>query len=92
MAQIRHFLGGNFFNQDGRLVNNTPAVSEFRQPTPPAGSDVMTRTGKPLCIIQELEAVDNGTALGQLYLPAVAPIIRIHTTDTHQFDDPRITL
>ncbi|KAJ7202157.1 phosphatidylethanolamine-binding protein [Mycena pura] len=39
MAQIRHFLAGNFINEDGRLVNNTPAVSEFKQPTPPAGSD-----------------------------------------------------
>ncbi|KAJ7643996.1 PEBP-like protein [Roridomyces roridus] len=38
-AQIRHFLGGNFHNQGGLLVNSTPAVSEFRQPTPPAGSD-----------------------------------------------------
>ncbi|KAJ7625383.1 PEBP-like protein [Mycena polygramma] len=38
-AQIRHFLGGNFVNQGGLLVNSTPAVSEFRQPTPPAGSD-----------------------------------------------------
>ncbi|KAJ7486052.1 PEBP-like protein [Mycena galericulata] len=39
MAQIRHFLGGNFFNEGGLLVNSTPALSEFRQPTPPAGSD-----------------------------------------------------
>jgi len=42
-AQIRHFLGGNFFlktPQDPLLLSNTtPAVSEFRQPTPPAGSD-----------------------------------------------------
>ncbi|KAJ6475041.1 PEBP-like protein [Mycena vitilis] len=38
-AQIRHFLGGNFVNQNGLLVNSTPAVSEFRQPTPPAGSE-----------------------------------------------------
>ena len=39
-AQIRHFLGGNFFASDsGDLVNTTAAVSEFRQPTPPAGSD-----------------------------------------------------
>ncbi|KAJ7133003.1 PEBP-like protein [Mycena filopes] len=38
-AQIRHFLGGNFFNHDGLLTNTTPAISEFRQPTPPAGSD-----------------------------------------------------
>ncbi|KAJ7134796.1 phosphatidylethanolamine-binding protein [Mycena epipterygia] len=38
-AQIRHFLGGNFFNHGGLLVNTTPAISEFRQPTPPAGSD-----------------------------------------------------
>ncbi|KAJ7274229.1 PEBP-like protein [Mycena rebaudengoi] len=38
-AQIRHFLGGNFVNRGGRLVNSTAAVSEFRQPTPPAGSD-----------------------------------------------------
>ncbi|KAF7378126.1 hypothetical protein MSAN_00236900 [Mycena sanguinolenta] len=37
-AQVRHFLGGNFFNENGLLVNVTPAVSEFRQPTPPAGS------------------------------------------------------
>lgn len=39
-AQIRHFLGGNFFASDsGELLNSTAAVSEFRQPTPPAGSD-----------------------------------------------------
>ncbi|KAK6977555.1 phosphatidylethanolamine-binding protein [Favolaschia claudopus] len=39
-AQIRHFLGGNFvLNSGGLLVNSTPAISEFRQPTPPAGSD-----------------------------------------------------
>ncbi|KAF7299604.1 hypothetical protein HMN09_00965800 [Mycena chlorophos] len=37
-AQIRHFLGGNFFSNNGLLVNNTPAISEFQQPTPPAGS------------------------------------------------------
>lgn len=39
-AQIRHFLGGNF-RLDGKLVlrNSTPAVTEFHQPTPPAGSD-----------------------------------------------------
>ncbi|KAF9256593.1 PEBP-like protein [Marasmius fiardii PR-910] len=38
-AQIRHFLGGNFLNDRGILLNNTPAISEFLQPTPPAGSD-----------------------------------------------------
>lgn len=39
-AQIRHFLGGNFFVSDsGDLLNTTAAISEFRQPTPPAGSD-----------------------------------------------------
>ncbi|KAJ7154355.1 PEBP-like protein [Mycena crocata] len=38
-AQIRHFLGGDFFNRGGLLVNTTPAISEFLQPTPPAGSD-----------------------------------------------------
>jgi len=39
-AQIRHFLGGNFTpNRLGLLSNSTPAISEFRQPTPPAGSD-----------------------------------------------------
>ena len=47
-AQIRHFLGGNFepeLDRAGvngglvRLTNSTPALSEFRQPTPPAGSD-----------------------------------------------------
>ena len=43
-AQIRHFLGGNFHLQqagsDGvaLLKNSTPAVSNFLQPTPPAGS------------------------------------------------------
>ncbi|KAF8802137.1 PEBP-like protein [Phlegmacium glaucopus] len=39
-AQIRHFLGGNFF-QDFPfcLRNSTPAISDFIQPTPPAGSD-----------------------------------------------------
>lgn len=44
-AQIRHFLGGNFHpvstrrEQVKRLLNSTAAISEFRQPTPPAGSD-----------------------------------------------------
>ncbi|KAI0078222.1 PEBP-like protein [Panus rudis PR-1116 ss-1] len=44
-AQIRHFLGGDFHLVPTRgtntepLVNSTAAVSEFRQPTPPAGSD-----------------------------------------------------
>ena len=44
-AQIRHFLGGNFelgrTEPDGLalLSNSTPALSNFLQPTPPAGSD-----------------------------------------------------
>ncbi|KAF9558729.1 PEBP-like protein [Agrocybe pediades] len=41
-AQIRHFLGGNFVREVRDpllLANNTPAVTEFHQPTPPAGSD-----------------------------------------------------
>ena len=44
-AQIRHFLGGNFKldRPDIRglslLSNSTPALSNFLQPTPPAGSD-----------------------------------------------------
>ena len=41
-AQIRHFLGGNFIRSPSKsflLSNTTPAISEFRQPTPPAGSD-----------------------------------------------------
>ncbi|KAI5121061.1 hypothetical protein M0805_008577 [Coniferiporia weirii] len=44
-AQIRHFLGGNFAlgRPDARglslLSNSTPALSDFLQPTPPAGSD-----------------------------------------------------
>ncbi|KAG6909253.1 hypothetical protein DXG01_001435 [Tephrocybe rancida] len=44
-AQIRHFLAPNFF-ANGRpftpvqsLDNGTAAISEFLQPTPPAGSD-----------------------------------------------------
>ncbi|VDB91787.1 unnamed protein product [Peniophora sp. CBMAI 1063] len=45
-AQIRHFLGSNFTlaspsagSDLAPLVNNTPAISNFLQPTPPAGSD-----------------------------------------------------
>ncbi|KAF9446376.1 PEBP-like protein [Macrolepiota fuliginosa MF-IS2] len=39
-AEIRHFLGGNFrANAGGLLTNSTPAISNFLQPTPPAGSD-----------------------------------------------------
>jgi len=43
-AQIRHFLGGNFHLVAGsrdirNLVNSTAALSNFQQPTPPAGSD-----------------------------------------------------
>ncbi|KIJ54150.1 hypothetical protein M422DRAFT_775343 [Sphaerobolus stellatus SS14] len=43
-AQIRHFLGGNFklkghiatgLGLGAALVNSTPALSEYRQPTPP---------------------------------------------------------
>ncbi|KAF8148254.1 phosphatidylethanolamine-binding protein [Crassisporium funariophilum] len=39
-AQIRHFLGGNFVLEPSTLLRNTtPAISNFLQPTPPAGSD-----------------------------------------------------
>ncbi|KAF7347032.1 PEBP-like protein [Mycena venus] len=38
--QVRHFLGGDFFiNHRGLLVNSMPAISEWKQPTPPVGSD-----------------------------------------------------
>ncbi|THU84051.1 PEBP-like protein [Dendrothele bispora CBS 962.96] len=40
-AQIRHFLGSDFFASGGEpapLTNRTPAISDFLQPTPPAGS------------------------------------------------------
>ena len=46
-AQIRHFLGGDF-RLDGSpsaigagtpLMNNTPALSDYRQPSPPNTSD-----------------------------------------------------
>jgi len=45
IAQVRHYLGGNFVfaNADSkhslRLTNTTPAVTEFVQPRPRAGSD-----------------------------------------------------
>ncbi|RDB16016.1 Protein D2 [Hypsizygus marmoreus] len=41
-AQIRHLLAPNFFPRRrlaAVLVNTTAALSEYRQPTPPAGSD-----------------------------------------------------
>jgi len=38
-SQIRHFLGANFHDVGGALVNKTAAISEWIQPTPPAGSD-----------------------------------------------------
>ena len=44
MAEIRHLLAPNMTLNgtlaDGALlVNNTPAISNFLRPTPPAGSD-----------------------------------------------------
>jgi hypothetical protein len=45
VSQVRHFLGGNFVftnatsNLGTLLVNTTPAVTEFAQPRPRAGSD-----------------------------------------------------
>ncbi|KAF8972709.1 PEBP-like protein [Flammula alnicola] len=43
VAQIRHFLGGNFFLKSPKmsslLTNTTPALGPFLQPTPRAGSD-----------------------------------------------------
>ncbi|KAI5121062.1 hypothetical protein M0805_008578 [Coniferiporia weirii] len=45
LAEVRHFLGGNFDlghpNAHGLalLSNSSPAVTEFQQPSPPAGSD-----------------------------------------------------
>ncbi|GJJ13513.1 hypothetical protein Clacol_007767 [Clathrus columnatus] len=51
-AQIRHFLGGNF-KLEGRptaeglgatLVNRTPAISNYLQPTPPNNSDAHSLT------------------------------------------------
>ncbi|KII94530.1 hypothetical protein PLICRDRAFT_33328 [Plicaturopsis crispa FD-325 SS-3] len=39
-AEIRHFLGSNFKLTRGALLANfTPAISNWLQPTPPAGSD-----------------------------------------------------
>ena len=44
LSQIRHFVGGDFFaftpsNFDyQQLANTTPALSEYVQPAPPAGS------------------------------------------------------
>lgn len=39
-APVRHFLGGDLtFKDDGvSLVKNTPAVTEYRPPSPPSGS------------------------------------------------------
>lgn len=40
LAQIRHFLGGNYFaSETGELTNTTAAISEFLQPSPPNGSE-----------------------------------------------------
>lgn len=41
LAQIRHFLGGNYFISEttGELHNQSAALSEFLQPSPPNGSD-----------------------------------------------------
>ena len=42
-AQVRHYLGGDFriqtVNGVGLLFNDTPALSEYRQPAPPNTSD-----------------------------------------------------
>lgn len=44
LADVRHFLGGNFYlgypglDSTALLSNKTPAISEFQQPSPPAGS------------------------------------------------------
>lgn len=43
-AQIRHLIAPDItvngsLAQGGLLVNNTPAISNFLRPTPPAGSD-----------------------------------------------------
>ncbi|KAF9522743.1 PEBP-like protein [Crepidotus variabilis] len=42
-AQVRHFLAGNFYFEFGasgpQLVNKTPAVSDWKAPSPPEGSD-----------------------------------------------------
>lgn len=44
VAQIRHLLAPNMtlngsLAEGAVLVNNTPAISNFLRPTPPAGSD-----------------------------------------------------
>ncbi|KAF7297692.1 CEN-like protein 2 [Mycena kentingensis (nom. inval.)] len=40
LSSVRHLLGGDFyFNHHGGLVNHTAAVTDYRQPTPPQGSD-----------------------------------------------------
>lgn len=38
-AQIRHFLGPNFSVVGSTLANTTAALSDYRGPSPPAGSD-----------------------------------------------------
>ncbi|PPQ74848.1 hypothetical protein CVT24_002906 [Panaeolus cyanescens] len=54
VAQIRHFLGGNFFLEGDRLVNRTAAISEFLQPTPPAGSDAHRSVSVLIIIVQRM--------------------------------------
>ncbi|KAF8199061.1 PEBP-like protein [Pholiota molesta] len=43
LAQVRHFLGGNFYmgshTRPTLLSNSTPAISHYREPRPQAGSD-----------------------------------------------------
>jgi len=54
VSQIRHFLGGNF-KLDKKtdpflLSNTTAAISQFRQPTPPAGSDAHRCAQATFCL------------------------------------------
>ncbi|KAJ3505422.1 hypothetical protein NLJ89_g7424 [Agrocybe chaxingu] len=41
ITQVRHFLGGDYYYNElnGVFYNRTPAVTEYKQPSPPSNSD-----------------------------------------------------
>ncbi|CAA7265458.1 unnamed protein product [Cyclocybe aegerita] len=41
ITQVRHFLGGDYYYNElnGVFYNRTPAVTEYKQPSPPRNSD-----------------------------------------------------
>ncbi|KAJ7726686.1 phosphatidylethanolamine-binding protein [Mycena maculata] len=79
-SELCHLLGGEFYNHGGHLVNATPAVSEFVQPAPPAGSDAhryIFLLFKQSCAFVHQQLINASTSILSLNISQFASAVEL---------------